>query len=83
MTDEKRREMIQEARMLSIASPVILPMIKERKRISFEILMSKFRSGEKDLLTQIADLAALDALERDIISRDQTFKQLEEKHNGR
>lgn len=83
MTDEERREMIQEARMLSIAAPVILPMIRERKRVSLETLLMKFRSGEKDLLTQVADLSSLDSLERDIIAKDQTFKQLQEKQNGR
>jgi len=61
-------DLLSEAGVFNLAAPQILPLIKERKEAALSQLLGKFRSGEANLLADVASLNALVALEEDIES---------------
>lgn len=85
MTEEERRELLVEARVFSIAAPVVLPLIQKRRKIATERLLAKYKEGSTDYLTLVSELSVLADLERDILSRAETYNVLETKEtkNGR
>lgn len=76
MTDT---ELLSDLRVFALSAPTLRPLLADRKRICFEQLMMEFRSGKTDLLSRVAELSALDALERDIIQKINTYNTLQEK----
>ena len=82
MIDEKRDEMIREARVFYQAAPLVIPIIQKRKGYAHDMLMSAFRDGASDLTTKVAELYALDQLEREILQKSKEYQTLEEKSRG-
>lgn len=82
-TENDKTEMIREARLFYQGAPVILPLIQRRRQHAQDRLLNAFREGKHDLLlTLTAELNAFDLLEREIISKEQTYRTLEEQNAG-
>lgn len=80
--EEKRMKLVQEARHLAVASPVLLPMLEGRKAAAFNKLISIYREGKTDFITTIAELSVIEALKREVNSKIEYINLLEENQNG-
>lgn len=78
MTPQERENMLTEARTFYLAAPLILPLIERRKKYAMDRLMAKHRDGATDFLTLVSELAVLSDLEREITSKEQTYKLMED-----
>lgn len=79
MTDEER-EQLQEAKIFAISVPVVLPLLKKRKQVSLELLLSEFRQGRTDNLARIAELNAFALLEMELEQKEREYQTLEERY---
>lgn len=77
MTDEKKRELIQELKIIAIASPVLIPLLEKRRKSSYEKLLSAFREGKTDLVSLTAELNAYESLLRDISNKHEDYNIME------
>lgn len=80
--EERRLKLVQEARHLAVASPVLLPMLEGKKIAAFNKLLSIYREGKMDFITTIAELSVIEALKREVNSKIEYINLLEEKSNG-
>lgn len=82
MNEFERQKILTEARHFYLAAPVILPLLEKRRKYAYERLLAKHREGSTDYITLVSELAVLNDLEREITSKEQTYRMLEEQ-NGR
>lgn len=80
MTEEERQEMLAESRIFSLAAPVIIPLIEKKRKVAMDRLLAKHREGSTEYLTLVSELSVLNDLERDIRSKSETYKLMEDKH---
>jgi hypothetical protein len=76
MTHEERQEMLSEARIYALAAPSLLQIIEKKKRIATEKLLMGHREGKTDHVALVAELSALDGIERDIKQKQAIFETL-------
>lgn len=76
MTDHERNEMLQEARVFSLAAPTLLALIAKKRQIILELMMSEFRQGRTEHIARVAELTCLGDLEREIKQKDQIYETL-------
>lgn len=85
MTDltEKEAELLGRGRSLRMALPTLLPLLSRQTDQALMKLLAEFRGGEKDLVSSVAYLAALDDL-RNMIDRNlKELNHIEEKIHAR
>ena len=80
MTQEERNEMLRDARLISLAAPVVLPILEKRKRIALQKLISKHREGDTNTLTLISEITVLTDIESEIKQKVQIVETLGEKN---
>lgn len=66
---------IQEARVLAVAAPILMPLIAKRKKIALDIILQKHRDGG-NYVAQVAALDVLTELEREITIKEQMLQNL-------
>lgn len=76
MTQDERHDALTEARMFTLAAPVILPLLEKRKRFALGRLEQKFREGSTDFIALAAELTLLADLEREIRQKENIFNTL-------
>jgi hypothetical protein len=81
--EEMRRQLVQEARYLAVASPVLDPMLEKRKEVAFRRLLSQHRGGGPIDPNIIAELSVIDSLQNELKSKLEYLALLEEKHGNR
>lgn len=82
MSDKKTTEQkLNEARVFSIASEQLLPLIAEKQTHAMEKLIADFRGGKTDLITAVAQLDAYTTILEEIRSKEAQFQHLVEKYN--
>jgi len=64
----RRQELINEARQISVAYPVLEPMLEKRIEGAMKRIISNFRNG-KESAAEIAELATLDAIKNELRSK--------------
>lgn len=64
-SEEEKRELQVEARVLLQAYPVLRPLLERRKQATYERLLSSYRSGEVDT-NAIAELSVIEAIQHEI-----------------
>jgi len=75
-----REELMNEARLFYLASPVILPLIERRRKFAFDMLMQAHKAGRTDTTTIVAELAVLTDLEREVNTKQQSYETMEKQH---
>jgi len=81
MTPEEQM-LLNEGRLLRATLPVLLPILKERRELATDNMIARFRAGESNLLTAVAEITVLRELEEEMISKEQEITHLEEKYHG-
>jgi hypothetical protein len=79
-SDEDRNRLITEARHFYTAAPVLLPLLEKRKRVAFDRLMLAHKEGKTDYIALVAELNVINDLEREILTKEQTYRSLEEQN---
>lgn len=64
---------LNQARIFNIASQEMLPLIEDMRKTAYDKLLAEFRNGSKDLLTLVAQLAALQNLIDEIQTKQELF----------
>ena len=80
LSTEERDNLIAEARRLAIAEPILRPMLERKRKVAMQRLIAEFRSGNLNNATIVAELATLEALEREIDAKLEYFN-LQSKEN--
>lgn len=57
--DEKTWGLVQDARFLNLSESIIFPLLDTMIQERQDLMVSKFTGGEKDLLAEVAGIAAL------------------------
>lgn len=78
MTDYERTEMIAEARVFALASPVLLPILEKRKKEAMGRLMQAHKAGRTDTAAIVAELSAFIDIENEIRQKETMYNTLEE-----
>lgn len=63
MSKHKQEE---EARIIALASPVLIPSLERREQVTINNLINDYRSGASNLASRVAELATLRDLIREI-----------------
>lgn len=79
MTESERQEMLRDAKIMTLAAPVVLPWLQKQKKSATDRILGKYRDGGKDYEPIIAELFVLSNLEREFHRQEETFKMLQEK----
>ncbi len=82
MSPEEQSKLAQ-GKMLRHSLPVLLPIIEERQQAVMGTLIARFRAGETNLLTTVAELTVYEELKAELIGTAQETQHLEEKYNVR
>lgn len=82
MTDQER-EHLAELKTFTWAAPMILPLIRKRRDIAFQLLMQDFKAGKTDNIARIAELNVLSDLEREINQKELEYQTLEKQNDNR
>lgn len=82
MTDHEKIELLAEARVFALASPVILPIIEKRKKDALGRLLQAHRGGRTDTQTIVAELAVLADIEQEIKQKEAIYNTLEEQQHA-
>lgn len=72
-TDAEINALIAEARQLSVAAPVIIPMLEARKLSAYQRLLSDYRDNRPVNQNNIAILFVIDSLQTEIRSKLQNL----------
>jgi len=82
MTDNER-ENLADLKIFAWAAPTLLPLIRRRKEMSLELLLSEFRQGKEDNLPRIAELNAFAMIEMEITQKQEEYRTLEAHYANR
>lgn len=74
-------DQLNEYRVFHLAADVMVPLLKTQQSSAIERLLSRFRSGVTDLLSDVAKLEALYTLEEEISAKARTYEHHLEKRN--
>jgi hypothetical protein len=78
MTHEQT-ELLSEARIFALASPILLPILEKRRKVAFECLIRDHKAGKTDTTALVAQLAVLWDLEHDLKSKEAMYNSMMEK----
>lgn len=78
MTHEET-ELLSEARIFSLAAPILLPLLEKRKKVAYEMLIRDHKAGKTDNVALVAQLAVLWDLEHDLKSKEAMYNSMVEK----
>lgn len=76
-------EEIAEARVLSLAAPTLLALLAQRHDVALMRLIGRFKNGEKDFLTDVAELNTIYDLRREVEVKSAYYLELKDKENAR
>lgn len=80
---ESEQETLAEARVFALASPILIPILARRRKDALGRLIQKYKSGESNTLTLVAELSVLNDIETEINQKEATYRHLEEKQHAR
>jgi len=63
------RERIAEARQLSVAAPILLPMLERRKRMAYQSMLADYRDGRIPSHNHIATMFVIESIMSEIHSK--------------
>lgn len=66
---------LAEARILSMASPTLIPMLEERRRVALQRLIALFREGKNDYTALVAELSTIEAIEREFKVKSEWYSE--------
>ena len=78
----KEQAKLAEGQLLRHTIPILLPLIESRKEMALGTLIGRFRAGETDLLTTVAELTVYEELKQELLSSAEETQHLEEKYHG-
>lgn len=76
MSMESREELLQEARIIALAAPVLMPLLEKRKKIAYERLLMEFRQGSTNYSNLVSELSVLSMLILEVEQKEQMIQTL-------
>lgn len=71
-------QMVAEARQLSIAAPIVLPMLERRKHGAYQRMLAAYRAGKGADINAMAEMSVIEAIQSEIREKLENLNLVQE-----